>query len=132
MSSGRSEHHRTLFAIRRSDISPALEVLRPPLSELLSLLRPLRLAWLKHRDIGIARGINLISDIDIAAATRRRKGCLAIDPQLYEAHIFVPEFLEEIYDFPNGTFALFRRQRRIGIGFKQLVPMATCLFPGSS
>jgi hypothetical protein len=118
MSKGCSAQHRTLFAMRREDIPPALELLRPLLSELLSLLRPLRLGWLKHRDIGIARGIDLISDLDIAAATRKRKGRLAIDPQLYEAHIFVPEFLEEIYDFPNGTFALFRRQRRIGVGFK--------------
>jgi hypothetical protein len=118
MSSGCSAQHRTLFAMRREDIPPALELLRPLLSELLSLLRPLRLGWLKHRDIGIARGIDLISDLDIAAATRKRKGRLAIDPKLYEAHIFVPEFLEEIYDFPSGTFALFRRQSRIGIGFK--------------
>jgi hypothetical protein len=118
MSSGHSEQHRTLFAIRRANIPAALEAIRPLLSELLALLRPLRLGWLKHRGIGIARGIDLISDEDIAAAMRKRKGRLAIDPQLYEAHIFVPEFLEEIYDFPNGTFALFRRQRRIGIGFK--------------
>jgi hypothetical protein len=33
-------------------------------------------------------------------------------------HIFVPQFLEEVYDFPDGNFALFRRGRRIGIGFK--------------
>ena len=33
----------------------------------------------------------------------------------------VPEFLEEVYDFPDGNFALFRRRRRIGIGFKTTV-----------
>jgi hypothetical protein len=33
----------------------------------------------------------------------------------------VPEFLEEVYDFPDGNFALLRRRRRIGIGFKMTV-----------
>jgi hypothetical protein len=122
MSSGRSEHHRTLFAMRRDDIPAALGAMTPLLSELLSLLRPLRLGWLKHRHIGIARGIDLISDEDIAAATRKRKGRLTIDPQLYQRNIFVPEFLEGVYDFPDGTFALFRRHRRIGIGFKATCP----------
>jgi hypothetical protein len=95
--------------------------MRPLLSELLALLRPLQLAWLEDHDIGIARGIDLITDEDIAAATRKRKGRLAVDPELYQRNIFVPEFLEEIYDFPDGNFALFRRHRRIGIGFKGTV-----------
>ncbi len=121
MTSGRSEQHRTLFAMRRDDIPAALGEMTPLLAELLALLRPLRLGWLKHRDIGIARGIDLISDEDIAAATRKRKGRLAVDPELYQQNIFVPEFLEQVYDFPDGTFALFRRRRRIGIGFKTTV-----------
>jgi hypothetical protein len=66
-------------------------------------------------------GIDLIGDEDVAATTHKRKGRLAIDPQLYEANIFVPEFLEEVYDFPDGNFALFRRRRRVGIGFKTTV-----------
>lgn len=118
MSSGRSEQHRSLFAMRRDDLPTALAEMMPLLSELLSLLRPLRLGWLKHHRIGIARGIDLISEEDIAAATRKRKGRLVIDPELYERNIVVPEFLENVYDFPDGVFALFRRQRRIGIGFK--------------
>jgi hypothetical protein len=121
MTSGRSEQHRTLFAMRRNDIPAALGEMTPLLAELLALLRPLRLGWLKHRDIGIARGIDLISDEDIAAATCKRKGRLAVDPELYQQNIFVPEFLEQVYDFPDGTFALFRRRRRIGIGFKTTV-----------
>jgi hypothetical protein len=118
MSSGRSEQHRTLFAMRRDDIPAMLGAITPLLSELLALLRPLRLGWLKHRHIGIARGIDLISDEDIAAATRKRKGRLTIDPQLYERNVLFPEFLEEIYDFPDGNFALLRRHRRMGIGFE--------------
>ena len=107
--------------MRRDDLPAMLGAMTPLLQELLALLRPLRLGWLKHHGIGIARGIDLISDEDIAAATRKRKGRLAIDPQLYENNIFVPEFLEEVYDFPDGNFALFRRRRRIGIGFKMTV-----------
>jgi len=118
MVSGRSERHRTLFAMRRDDMAAALGAMMPLLSELLGLLRPLRLGWLKHRNIGIARGVDLISDEDIAAATRKRRGRLTIDAQLYVRNIFVPEFLEDIYDFPNGNFALLCRGRKIGIGFK--------------
>jgi hypothetical protein len=118
MSSGRSEQHRTLFAMRRDNLPAALSEMMPLLSELFTLLRPLRLGWLRHRGIGIARGVDLISDEDIAAVTRRRKNRLVIDPELYKRNILVPKFLEDVYDFPDGVFALFRRQRRIGMGFK--------------
>lgn len=49
---------------------------RPPLG----LLRPLRLGWLKHRNMGIAR-IEPVSDSDIAAVTRKRKKRVALDPR---------------------------------------------------
>ena len=32
----------------------------------------------------------------------------------------MPEYLEEIYDFPDGNFSLFHRGRNIGIGFKTI------------
>jgi hypothetical protein len=51
--------------------------------------------------------------------TRKSKQKLSLDPQLYTQNIFVPEFLEEIYDFPDGNFTLFHRNRNIGIGFKK-------------
>ena len=31
----------------------------------------------------------------------------------------MPKFLEEIYDFPDGNFSLFHKNRNIGIGFKK-------------
>jgi hypothetical protein len=31
----------------------------------------------------------------------------------------VPEYREDVYDFPDGNFAPFHRGRQIGIGFKQ-------------
>lgn len=73
---------------------------------------------MKHRNIGIARGIEPVSDADIAAVTTKRKKKLSVDPQRYQNNIFIPKFLEEIYDFPNGNFALTCRNRSIGIGFE--------------
>jgi hypothetical protein len=79
----------------------------------------LRLGWLQRNNIGIVRGVNPVSDDDIAAVTRKRKRRLALDAELYEQNIFVPEYLEDVYDFPDGNFALIHRDRQIGIGFKQ-------------
>src|SRR5260370_17202355 len=90
--------------------------------ELLGLVRPLRLGWLKHRNIGIARGIDPVSDDDIAAVTRKRKRRLTLDAELYEQNLFVPEFLEEVYEFPDGNFALFHRGRQTAIGFNKTYP----------
>jgi hypothetical protein len=113
------EQHRTLFALHRDDLAIALAEAAPMLPEFLRLFRPLRLGWLKHRNISIARGIDPVSDDDIAAVTRKHKRRLALDAGLYKQNVFVPEYLEEVYDFPDGNFALFHRGRRIGIGFKK-------------
>jgi hypothetical protein len=110
--------HRTLFAMRRDDLSALLGEGVAILPEFLGLLRPLRLGWLKHRNIGIARGVDPVSDEDIAAVTRKHRRRLVLYPELYERNVFVPEFLEEVYDFPDGSFSLFHRGRNIGIGFK--------------
>jgi hypothetical protein len=53
---------------------------------------------------------------------RKHKRRLAIDAELYERNVFVPEFLEEVYDFPDGNFAVLHRGRPIGIGFKKTDP----------
>lgn len=114
-----TDRHHTLFALRRDDLASLLGEAAPMLPGLLGLLRPLRLGWLKRRNIGIARGIDPVSDEDIAAVTRKRKRRLTLDAKLYQQNVFVPEFLEEIYDFPDGNFALFHSGRQIGIGFKK-------------
>jgi len=118
-SSDSGEQHRTLFAIRHDDLPALLGEAAAILPEFLGLLRPLRLGWMKHRNIGIARGVDPVSDEDIAAVTRKHKRRLTLDAGLYERNIFVPEFLEDLYDFPDGNFALFHRNRQIGIGFKK-------------
>lgn len=113
------EQRHTLFAMRRDDLAALLGEAALMVPELLRLLRPLTVGWLHHRNIAIARGIDLVSDEDIAAVTRKRKRRLTLDTALYEQNVFVPEFLEEVYEFPDGNFALFRRGRNIGIGFKK-------------
>jgi hypothetical protein len=113
------KQYRTLFALQSGDLPAVLGELAPMLPELFSLLRPLRLGWLKHRNIGIARGIDPVTDEDIATITRKRKRKLTLDPELYQQNVFVPEFLEEVYVFPDGNFALFHCGRQIGIGFKK-------------
>ena len=113
------EQHRTLFAVRRDDLTALLGDTAAILPELMGLLRPLRLGWLKHRNIGVARGIDPVSDDDIAAVTRKHRRRLTIDPQLYEENVYVPDYLEEVYDFPDGSFSLHHRGRQIGIGFKK-------------
>jgi hypothetical protein len=115
------EQHRTLFALRRDDLPAILGAFAPMLQELFDLIRPLRLGWLKHNDIGIARGVNPVSDEDVAAVTRKHKRRLTLDTELYERNVFVPEYLEDVYDFPDGNFAFFHRGRQIGIGFKHTV-----------
>ena len=50
---------------------------------------------------------------------RKHKRRLTLEAGLYRQNVFVPEFLEEVYDFPDGNFALFHHGRRIGIGFKK-------------
>jgi hypothetical protein len=45
----------------------------------------------------------------IAGVTRKRIRRLTFDAELYERKVFVPEYLEEIYDFPDGNFSLFHR-----------------------
>ena len=118
LADGRRDY-RTLFAIHEQSVLPVLQELTAMVPELFSLFRPLRLGWLKHRNITIARGIDPVSDENIAAVTRKRKRKLALDPQLYEQNVFVPEFLEDVYDFPDGNFSLLYRGRPIGIGFKK-------------
>jgi hypothetical protein len=115
---GGEKRHRTLFALRTTDLPPVLQELAPMVFELVDLVRPLRLGWMAHRGIGIARGVDLLNDQDFAAVTRKRKKRLVVDPQLYERNIFIPEYLDEVYEFPDGQFTLFHGRRTIGFGFK--------------
>ena len=101
---GDGETHRTLFAIRKDDLFGLLQEMAPIVPELLGLLRPLRLGWLKHRNIGIARGIEPVANAEIAAVTRKRKKRLTLDPELYCQNIDCPEFLEDVFYIPVKNY----------------------------
>jgi hypothetical protein len=115
----RDERHRTLFAMRRDDLAVLLGAGAPMLAELVNLIRPLKLGWLHHRHIAIARGLEPVNDSDIAVVTRKRKKRLALDAELYEKNVFFPEYLEDVYDFEDGTFSLVHDGWPIGVGFKK-------------
>jgi hypothetical protein len=89
---------------------------RRPAIEMLCLLRPLRLGRLKHRKIGIVRGLDPVSDAAIAAVTRKRKKRPTFDADLSDKNVFFPEYLD-VYGFPDGNFSLVHRGRSIGFGF---------------
>ena len=75
---GRREH-RTLFAVRTDDLPKALQQVASILREMIGLIRPLRIGWMKHRNIGVARSVDPVSDEDVAAVTRKRRQKLSLD-----------------------------------------------------
>ena len=113
---------RTLFAIHRDDFTATVSELTPLLRGFLGLFRRLRLGWLDYRGISIARGIDPVSDHDIAAVTRKRGRRLILDERVWQEQIRVSEYVDEVSEFPDGVFSLLRHGRKIGIGFKKTGP----------
>ncbi len=123
---------RTLFAIQTQALPPILGGFVPTLRELLALIRPLRVGWMYRHGVGIARGIDPVSDEDIAAVTRRRKGRLALDPEAYRRNICVPEYLEDVYGFRTETSRYSGVRVRSVLGSREQPPMAESASFGSS
>jgi hypothetical protein len=115
-----AEQHQTVFAMRRSDLPVFLSELVPMTSGMFRLFRRLRPGWLCRHGIGIVRGLEPLSDEDMAAVTRRRPGRkrIVVDEDKLRANIRIPEYLDEIWDFPDGAFSLMAGERRIGVGIK--------------
>jgi hypothetical protein len=128
---GRKDH-KTLFALRADALPWVLQSLTPLLPELFRLFRPLRIGWMKHRNIAIARGIEPVSEADVEAVTVKRKRKLSIDPERYQDNVFVPEYLEEIYNFPDGNFTLFHRSARSASASSKPIRRVVSGFSGSS
>jgi hypothetical protein len=84
------------------------------------LSRPLRIGWLYRNRIGIVRGLDPITDSEMEAVTRKRPGRrrLIVDEEKIRENIHVPEYLEDVWDFPDGAFSLMSDSRKIGIGIK--------------
>jgi len=119
-----TERHQTVFALHRSDLPTVLAELSPMATGILRLFRPLRVGWLHWNNIGVVRGLVPTTDADIAAITRKRPGKkrVIIDEDTLRANIVIPEYLAEMWDFPDGAFSLFKRGRQIGVGIKATDP----------
>jgi hypothetical protein len=120
-----TERHKTLFAIHRSDLPALMAELVPMATDILRLFRPLRVGWLHWNNIGVVKGLDPITDTDIAAITRKRPGKkrVVVDECRVRANLAIPEYLDEIWDFTDGAFSLYKRGRKIGIGIKVTDPM---------
>lgn len=127
----------TLFTIPRDNLVAMLQEFAIPLLQAqMRALRRLRPGWMAKRRIGVVIGTSISKSqmsSDISAITKLRRRKLAVDPERLAEHVRVPEFLEELYDLPDGqTFMLFacgkqrrhqRNHRMLGVGFKFTDPL---------
>ena len=110
--------HRTVLAIRLEDVGRVLEKAAPAMLALLSRIRSIRLGWLKRQGIGVYRGF-LADPADLAQVTRLgTKKRLEFDLEKAAKRVIVPEFLEDIYDLPDGLLTLMKDGRIYGHAFK--------------
>jgi hypothetical protein len=118
--SGGHEEHETIFAICRDQIPAILQEMNVAPLELIKLVRRLRLGWLGHRQIGIAWGFLPVEQEAIAMVTycRPRRKRLVFDTAAFKNQIVIPEYLDDIWDMPDGHFSLWKKGCMIGIGLK--------------
>ena len=111
--------HDTLFAIHHDDVERLLPDQRPFLVKFLQLFRRLRLGWLKRRGLdclGLEPPVEMDDIAAITAGIGRKR--LVVDEEKLRDRIVVPEYLDDIWDFPDGPFSLFAGNHKIGVGFK--------------
>ena len=114
------EQHKTVFAMRRDDIPLLLGELTSLTTGFMQLIRRLRLGWLVRQNIGIVRGLYPVTARELGGVTRKgRHKRLVFDEEKGSSSVYVPEYLEEVFDFPDGPFSLFKGNRQIGIGIKR-------------
>jgi hypothetical protein len=114
------QRHETVFAMRRDRIPHLLGHLNTLPSDLIQLMRPLRLGWLGHRHITIVWGALPIDQEHIGKITARkaRRKRVILDPVAFQQEVYIPQYLEEVWDMPDGPFSLWKRGRMIGFGMK--------------
>ncbi len=117
-----NSRHKTIFALKKSDLGPFIqEISSVALPIYGRLYRRLRLGWLAHRNIGVITVIP--TDQELAVLTeKRRKGRLRFKENAAESITQAPEFLEEIWEWPDRVFGLVASKRGIpklvGFGYK--------------
>jgi hypothetical protein len=122
--------HKTLFAMKLSDLEDLLTKLGHGTAESLpGIIRKLRLGWMGHHKIGLVLGsIPTDQQFEALAKLDSRKR-LVFSEQALASNIHTPEFLEEIFNEPDGIFALISLKRgkakQIGFGYKVTLPLVT-------
>lgn len=120
--------HIRLFSISHKSLAEMVQSISfPVLRALNGILRPLRLGWMAKRRIGAVLGL-IPTDSEVVHVTKRRRRKLSIVPDKLLARANFPEFLEELYDLPDGQIiTLFsckgsKSPKMIGLGFKFTEP----------
>ena len=118
------EKHQTVFAIQRTDIPALLNELIPLALGVARLVRPLCVGWLYRNNIDVIKGLDPVTDEEIAAVTSKskRRRRLNVDEQKLRDNVRVLEYLDDIWGFPDGSFSLFSGSRRIGMAIKATDP----------
>lgn len=113
-----------LFTIPRDNLPAMLQEFGiPMLQAQMSALRRLRPGWMAKRRVGVVVGLSL-AESEIPAVTKLSRRKLVVDPEKLADRMWAPQFLDDLYDLPDGqTFTLFccrnqRNHRMLGVGFK--------------
>ena len=122
---GRASNHTSLFEIPHAKLAGLMAEIAPAVvAEFASLAQPLRPGWMERNRIGAVTGL-IPPEAEMQNVTAIRKKRLTIDTEKVKARARAPEFLDELYDLPEGhLFNLFScdnpaSPRFIGIGFRR-------------
>jgi hypothetical protein len=121
-----STKYVTLFTISHANVCALMQEIALPMLEVsTSALRRLRPGWMAKRGVGVVVGLSLTeSDSDMATITKLRRRKLVVDQERFTARLWAPEYLEDLYELPDGqTFMVLSRKkqrvrRMLGVGFK--------------
>jgi hypothetical protein len=118
-----NRHHKTVFAMRKSDVEPLFqEIGSCALLMHTQLFRRLRIGWLAHRNISVIIGVVPTEQELVGITEKGKKGRLRFIKNAAESIIHAPEFLEDILEGPDRVFNLMASKhdgfKSIGFGFK--------------
>jgi hypothetical protein len=122
---GDSARYETLAAIGQDEIVRYLEAVgKDPVTDLLRLLRPIRLGWIALRRLGVV-AFPTEAELDGVSSIRIKPGSAEWAEPL-KSLVKVPEVIDDILLMPNAAFLLFdcRRptQPPYGVLFKVVGP----------
>lgn len=125
---GEAPTYETLYKISHQELSAKLEIfanrLMPRfLPELTKLYRPITFGWLHHRGYGLAAGrYPKVSQLRKAGAGGGKR--LNVTPEVMGRLLSEPEYLEDILDLEDTTFAIIKtrhgQSRTVGLLYKKL------------